>query len=123
MKLRDAQRIVNAEVICGEEFLDREVSCASSADMMSDVLAFSKENCIVITGLVNAQVVRTAEMSDAVGILFVRGKRPPPETIELAKLNNMPLLTTKHLMYVSCGLLFQAGLEGCYMPDEEENAT
>ncbi|MDR1701543.1 MAG: hypothetical protein LBR56_02055 [Sporomusaceae bacterium] len=120
MKLSEIKHILRAEVICGEDLLDREASSAFSADLMSDVLAFAQGNCLILTGLINSQVIRTAEMCDAAAVLFVRGKRPPPETVELAKANDLPLLSTEHLMYVSCGLLFQNGLDGCWRPEERE---
>ena len=99
--------IVRAEVLCGEEFLPREVINVCGADLMSDVLAFAKTHTVLVTGLTNAQVIRTAEMIDAIGIVFVRGKKPPQEVVELAKDNGMPLLTTELLMYDVCGMIYQ----------------
>lgn len=113
MLLLEVQAVLDAEVICGVECLDREVVTACGADLMSDVLAFTKESTLLLTGLTNIQVVRTAEMSDLVGIVFVRGKRPGPELIELARMKNIPLLVAKHSLYESCGRLYQKGLKSC----------
>ncbi len=80
--------------------------------MMSDVLAFAKDKGILITGLNNPQVVRTAEMMDMVCIVIVRGKEPAPEVLRLARERNIAILTTSHRMFTACGLLYSAGLKG-----------
>ena len=85
MKIRDILNLLDARVLCGEELLDGEVNSAFGCDMMSDVLAFVKEQAVLITGLCNPQVVRTAEMMDMRCIVFVRGKNPPEEVVSLAK--------------------------------------
>ena len=78
MTVRDVKDVLGARVLAGEEFLDREVKSACGSDMMSDVLAFSKDHSVLLTGLCNPQVIRTAEMLDIVCIIFVRGKKPGP---------------------------------------------
>ena len=113
MKLADVQQILHAEVLCGHEHLGRETQAACGADLMSDVLAFTKEKALLLTGLTNIQVIRTAEMSDLVGIVFVRGKRPGPEVIQLAESKGIPLLLSRYPMYESCGALYKGGLRGC----------
>lgn len=74
MTVRDVREVLGARVLAGEEHLDREVRSACGSDMMSDVLAFSKDHSVLLTGLCNPQVIRTAEMLDIVCIIFVRGK-------------------------------------------------
>lgn len=113
MKLAEICRTLRAEVIAGGEYLEEEAHCACGADLMSDVLAFTKERTLLLTGLTNIQAIRTAELSDLVGIVFVRGKRPGPEVISLAQERGIPLLSTKLPMYEACGVLFAAGLPGC----------
>lgn len=112
MTVRDVKEILGAQVISGEEFLNREAHTGCGSDMMSDVLAFVKEQCVLLTGLCNLQVVRTAEMMDVVCIVFVRGKRPDESMIELANEREIPLLCTGHRMFTACGLLYQNGLRG-----------
>ena len=80
--------------------------------MMSDVLAYVKDQAVLLTGLVNSQVVRTAEMMDMVCIVFVRSKQPTPEMIELARESGIVLMATKRRMYEACGLLYEGGLVG-----------
>lgn len=114
MNLRKIQQLVGAEVLWGEEILDRiapHYACGS--DLMSDVLAFTKEKTLLLTGLTNSQVVRTAEMIDLSGIIFVRGKRPSQEVIAMGRERSFPLLLTKLPLYEACGVLYSAGLEGC----------
>ena len=110
MKITTIMDLLDAEVVCGEDYLDREVYSACGSDMMSDVLAYVKDQAVLLTGLVNAQVVRTAEMMDMVCIVFVRSKTPTAEMIELAKESSMVLLRTKKRMYEACGKLYAGGL-------------
>jgi predicted transcriptional regulator len=113
VNLAEIQETLQAELVCGSEWLNREADSACGSDLMSDVLAFTKERTVLLTGLTNIQVIRTAEMSDLVGVIFVRGKKPGPEVIELALQNNLPLLITDFPMYEACGVLFKSGLCGC----------
>lgn len=110
MKIGEIRRLLDAEVVCGEELMDREVSSACGSDMMSDVLAYVKDQAVLLTGLVNSQVVRTAEMMDMICIVFVRAKEPTGEMIRLAEEGGMVLLKTKKRMYEACGKLYAAGL-------------
>ena len=112
MKICEIKSILKAEVLCGDEYLDTEVGCAFASDLMSDVLAYVKGKTLLLTGLINAQVVRTAEMAELSAIIFVRGKIPEKEIIELARENNMVLLVTKYTMYAASGELYSKGLPG-----------
>jgi predicted transcriptional regulator len=113
MKLKDIERILDAEVITGANLLETDIKMACGSDLMSDVLSFVKSESLLLTGLTNPQVVRTAEMADLAAICFVRGKKPDKETIQIAKSKNIPLLTTPAPMFESCGRLWKAGLPGC----------
>lgn len=114
MTLREVKEILKAEVLAGEELLDqREPKSACGSDLLSDVLAFTKDNSLLLTGLTNPQVIRTAEMIDLIGVVFVRGKRPEPATVELAVIKKIPLLATRLPMYEACGRLYLQGLRGC----------
>lgn len=111
MKINEIIDILKAEVICGDDF-DMEIHTACGSDMMSDALAFVKDQGMLLTGLLNSQVVRTAEMLDMRCIAFVRGKRPAEDVVALAKERDIMLLTTEYRMFTSCGRLYQAGLGG-----------
>lgn len=113
MTLEDVKKILEAEVIVGSNLLNQEVKMACGCDLMSDVLSFVKPESLLLTGLTNPQVVRTAEMADVAAICFVRGKKPDPVTIEMAESKNIPLLTTPVPMFESCGRLWKQGLPGC----------
>jgi len=80
---------------------------------MSDVLAFTHTGTLLLTGLTNPQVIRTAEMAGIAAIVFVRGKLPPAETISLAQEKGIPLLASRYTMYETCGRLYQLGLASC----------
>lgn len=111
MKIRQIAELIDAKILCGEDFLDEEVLSACGSDMMSDVLAYVKDQAVLLTGLVNAQVVRTAMMMDMRCIVFVRNRRPTAEMVELARENHIAILTTAERMYDACGKLYAAGLQ------------
>ena len=112
MKGTQIAEILHAEVLCcGDRAAETEVHSACGSDMMSDVLAYVKDQGMLLTGLVNPQVVRTAEMMDITCIAFVRGKRPDESVIALAKEKGIILMTTTERMYRACGLLYSAGLD------------
>ena len=112
MKISEVRDLLDAKVISGEELLDREVYSACGSDMMSDVLAYVKDQSVLLTGLVNSQVIRTAEMMDIICICFVRGKEPDDSMIELAKERGIVLMGTKMRMFTACGVLYEKGLGG-----------
>lgn len=112
MDIREIIKILEADVIHGEA-LNREITQIAAADLMSDVLSFSREGALLLTGLTNSQVIRTAEMSDITAICFVRGKRPQSNVIELGKKMGISLLVTELFMYEACGKLYLKGLRGC----------
>lgn len=112
MTVRDIKTILGARVLAGEDHLDEEVKSACGSDMMSDVLAFSKDHSVLLTGLCNPQVIRTAEMLDIVCIVFVRGKKPDEAMIQMAEERNLIILSTGHRMFSACGMLYSAGLHG-----------
>ena len=111
MTINQIAQILEAEFICCEENKHNEVHSACGSDMMSDVLAYVKDQGVLITGLCNPQVIRTAEMMDMLCIVFVRGKTPTPEMVELAKQRNIVLITSPRRMFSACGKLYSAGLQ------------
>ena len=112
LKVREIVKILDAKVLAGEEQLDLEIYSGCGADLMSDVMAFVKESVILCTGLVNPQVVRTAEMMDMRCIVFVRGKIPPQDVIDAAEEAGIVVLATTERMYPACGKLYATGLVG-----------
>ena len=113
MKLGDVLSVIEGKVISEEVDLDIEIQMGCGADLMSDVLSFTHEGTLLLTGLTNPQVVRTAEVAGINAIVFVRGKMPPEETIALAQERGIPLLASKYTMFETCGRLYKAGLASC----------
>ena len=111
MTISKIKDLLSAEVLADGD-LSQDVSSACGSDMMSDVLAFVKEQAVLLTGLVNPQVVRTAEMMDMKVIVFVRGKVPGDAILDLARELDIVVLKTELEMFTSCGKLYQAGLRG-----------
>ncbi len=110
MKLSDVKEILNAEILTGEELMDKEVYSACGCDLMSDVLAFVKDRALLLTGLMNPQVVRTAEMMDIETIIFVRGKRPDDSILGMAKMKDIIIMRTEYPLYIAAGKLYEKGL-------------
>jgi predicted transcriptional regulator len=113
MRLAQVKGILEAETVVGDGNSDLDVKMACGSDLMSDVLAFAKPDSLLLTGLTNLQAIRTAEIAEIKAICFVRGKRPQPDAVELAKEKDIPLLCTTLPMYESCGRLYRHGLTGC----------
>lgn len=113
MKLKEVQQILNAKVITAcPNWEETEVKSACGCDLMSDVLAFVKNQTLLLTGLVNPQVIRTAEMMDIKAIVFVRGKIPGDDVVALAKKLDMAIFSTDTPLYIACGKLYSNGLSG-----------
>ena len=111
MTVAEAVKLLDGQFFCGEEKADMEVASACGADLMSDVMAFVKDRVLLLTGLVNPQVIRTAELLDIRAIIFVRGKVPGRDMIEMAEQSEIILAGTKLPMFLSCGKLYEAGLK------------
>jgi hypothetical protein len=114
MKLKEIAAVLNATVSCGAERLEDEVEMGYSSDLMSDVLTLDTDNLVLITGLVNLQAIRTAEMADIRAIIFVRNKKANPQMLDLASENGMCILESPYSLFKSSGLLFHAGLKPIY---------
>ena len=115
MLLSDVKSILNAQILTGEDdsaLHEKDIHMACGCDLMSDVLAFAKDQSMLLTGLINSQVIRTAEMMDIMAVCFVRGKTPPEDVVELAKSRDITILTTEYPLYVACGKLYSQGLRG-----------
>ncbi len=112
MQLRDIAELLNAALLCGEELLDKDVGTVYASDLMSDVLSQVKGHPLLVTGLCNTQVVRTAEMVDIFCVLFVRGKKPDAHTVELARDGMLCLMATDKTMFEVCGILYENGCDG-----------
>lgn len=112
MKLLDISQLLNARVLTGDNLLDYEVTSACGSDLMSDVMAYVTENVVLLTGLINLQVIRTAEMMDIKAVIFVRGKQPLENMVELACEKNIVIMATNLAMFPACGILYEAGLKG-----------
>ncbi len=113
MKLCDVLQAIDGRLITKNTDLDIEVQMGCGADLMSDVLAFTHADTLLLTGLTNPQVVRTADMAGIRAIMFVRGKLPPSETVILAEDKGIPLLASKYTLYETCGRLYRTGLPSC----------
>ncbi|MBQ6714031.1 MAG: hypothetical protein IJN15_00605 [Clostridia bacterium] len=112
MKISKMKELLEAEVLCSEENIEKHVYSACGCDLMSDVLAYVKDQAVLLTGLVNPQVIRTAEMMDMICVVFVRSKTPTDEMLSLAKESGIVIMKTDKRLYEACGLLYSSGLVG-----------
>ena len=117
--LKKVAEVLEAQVVSGQEMLDRTVKQACGSDMMSDVLAYAKEDFVLLTGLLNIQVVRTADVSDAAALIFVRDKHPEQEVLLAARDKGIPVLYTRYTMFEACGRLYGLGIRGCSHKDRK----
>ena len=122
MTIREVARILDARWVCGEEDADQEISYAFASDMMSDVLAHVGEDTMLLTGLINSQSVRTAEMLDVPCLVFVRGKIPHQDAVQRAKLIGLPMLLTSCSLFEACGRLYNAGMSALKLADHNGDA-
>nr|WP_122013279.1 DRTGG domain-containing protein [Maliibacterium massiliense] len=122
MTIGQVQDILGAKLLCGRERLDEQVDIAFASDLMSDVLAFVREGTLLITGLVNPHVIRTAEMLDVGAIVFVRNKQPDEDVMTMARARDMLVLQSSDTMFEVCGRLYMAGMRGCTLPGKGDDA-
>ena len=110
MKVRDIIAVLEGNLLTGAELLDVDIEAAFGADLMSDVMAYVNESVMLLTGLINPQSIRTADLMDIRVIVFVRGKVPGAEMVSEAQKNGMAVITTRHSMFISCGILYERGI-------------
>jgi len=113
MKLKDILELLEAELLTPDTDVEVDLSCAFGSDLISDILMCTKESTLLLTGLTNPQVIRLSDMIDLLGVVFVRGKRPSQDLIDMAIERKLPLITTKMTMYKSAGILYNKGLRSC----------
>ena len=113
MTIREIARLLDAKWVCCEEGADTEILYAFASDMMSDVLAHVSEDTMLLTGLINSQSVRTAEMLDVPCLVFVRGKIPHQDAVARARQIGLPTLMTTCSLFEACGRLYTAGMGAC----------
>ncbi len=112
MNIADMVNVLHARILCGEDRLETRVYTACCSDLMSDVLAFVNEKTVLITGLTNPHVLRTADMLDLKCLVYARGKVPGEEILEQAEEQGLVVITTRETAFTACGLLYEAGLRG-----------
>lgn len=112
MKLKEIKELLNAQIMTGDCDEDTDIDHIFASDFMSDVLAYANNEALLITGLNNPQVIRTAEMMDMAAVLFVRGKQPNIETLDLAIEKSVILMVTEYIMFEACGILYKCGMKG-----------
>lgn len=116
MRLSEVCDLLACDVLCGENRLDLEIEECFAADLMSDVLAYSKPHVLLVTGLTGIQTVHTADVAELAGIVFVHHKRPVGHVLDLAREKGIPLLSTPHPLYEACGILRARGVPGGSRP-------
>ena len=121
MELADVVRLLEAEVLVSATDMSVKITAAGAADLISDVLAFVRERTLLLTGLTNVQVVTAADLVELTGIVFVRGKKPGRDVLEMAESRGLPVLRTHLHMYEACGILYQAGLRSSQVGQDDNN--
>ncbi len=124
MNIADMVNVLHAKILCGADRLETKVSTACCSDLMSDVLAFVNEKTVLIAGLVNPHVLRTADMLDLKCLVYARGKEPGEEILEQAEEQGLVVIATGETAFTTCGLLYEAGLRGVPIewPESEDRS-
>ena len=112
MKISEIKKALNAELLVGEDQIDKNVVAAGGADLMADVLSAVAQEAVLLTGLTTEQALRTARISDVGCVVFVRGKKPGEKVLALARSYKIPVLTTKYSLFVASCRLYINGLRG-----------
>lgn len=120
MKLTEIKEYLNCKIICGEKNLDIEVEYANASDLMSDLLSIARPGALLLTGLTHNNVIRTCEITGIKAVVFVRNKIPLDETIKLASMCKIPVLSTNLTMFEACGILFKKGIKGIHIEGKEQ---
>jgi len=110
MKLSEIKEALEAEYLVGNDKMDTQVTGGAAGDLMSDLLRNPKEGALLLTGLTSIQVIHTSIIAGMAAIVFVRGKKPSQDVLNLAQEHDLPILMTNYNMYSSCGRLFSKGL-------------
>lgn len=110
MDLREIKELLNCQVLVNDDKLDTKIDCICASELMSNVLTCTGNHKLLVTGLNNLQVIRTAEMSDIPAVIFVQNRRPGWEIIELAKEKEIVVMLTEYSLFTVCGILFNSGL-------------
>lgn len=116
MTMKEIVSLLNGQMLYGEEDSSLRFTTAFSSDMMSDVLAYGHDQSLLITGLMNQQVIRTAEMVDMHCVIFVRGKKPGQDILDLAREKDIAVISTAYGLFTASGLLYGSGLRGGVEP-------
>jgi predicted transcriptional regulator len=112
MKISEIKDILDATVLYGEDQLDNVIIAGGAADLMEDVLAAAAKDCVLLTGVTTDHVIRTAKIVGVGALVVVRGKRPSKEFVDMARTYQIPLLLSKHSLFVACGKLYMNGIRG-----------
>ena len=113
MLLREAIDILNAEVQYTQSSqLEADIRTARASDLMSEVLADDAVPDILLTGLCNSHVIRTASVFGIKAVVFVRGRPVDQSLVDCALDENIVVMTTRDSLFTSCGKLYAAGVRG-----------
>jgi predicted transcriptional regulator len=112
MKLFEIKETLKADILTGEDQLDKIITGCGSADLLEDILAAAAEGCVFLTGVTTEQVIRTAIIARIGAVVFVRGKKPEETVFKLAEAYKIPLLLTRYSLFIASGKLYMQGLRG-----------
>jgi predicted transcriptional regulator len=112
MRINEIVEALDASLLAGRDQIEKNITKCGASDLMSDILAGLSEGSVLLTGLTTIQVVKTAMVAGVEAIVFVRGKTPPPEVVDLAEAQGIPVISTPYSMFVSCGRLYSNHLTG-----------
>lgn len=112
IKLSEVIKQFNLKVECGEQYLDKEIEGGYVSDLLSDVMAHSKEGYIWITLQGHPNIVAVAVLKELVGIVIINGRQPEEDTIKKARAKKLPIITSTLTAFELTGKLYELGISG-----------
>ncbi len=113
MQLSKIIELVGGTIVINGGVEAVDITSVCGADLLSNVLRYGKKGALLVTCLNQAQVIRSAEISDIPAVLLALGGIPEKDMLSLAREKNIALITTLLPMYTTCGILYAAGLRSC----------
>ncbi len=111
MLLGEIKDLIQAEVLSEKDCSQIDIKTVHASDLISEVLASCSRGALWITGLLDHQIINTAELFDLSGVIFVGNRRPSTSIVQAANEDEIPVLVTQLSMFEVCGLLFSKGLK------------
>lgn len=114
IQLKDIVETFDLKVVCGEEFLDREIAAGYISDLLSDVMSNAKKDDIWLTRQAHPNIVAVAVLRMLAAVILINDNQPEEETVEKAKIKKLPIITSQLPAFELAGRLYEYGVSGLH---------